>query len=465
MAAIFENDGVDAWAALHNAIVGAAGGELQGVLIQPLQIAERADWDTSNTFLNIYREQRIANQVPTWNPIYVPNTGISVPDEYQAFLDQLNSKVISDSGVPDVEKLKKINAARVAAQDKLQKNEFTINHEWDRFVANNRGNPPIPRKKWEVDFGFAATRLNLQREVEIALAAYMREVNNAGGDLLEVGRAISALADPRQRLPLPQDEEDAKLPPDSWQFWYRAGLSDNINSFLNTTNKLEIKLEETSIRTHRFEERWGGSARISYFGAFGIGGGASNETIKSRSETDTSSIKITFDNIQSFPVDRGTWFKAGMVSRFRDRMPAGFWDAKGRLNLIPATITLVRGVKIEINTSTEVVDFFFNKRTVGASGGFSIGPWRFGGNASRTTIEQDYSFNRTSTGIEITDTSGRAQILAVTSIRNFDLLSTPQPLTPVFFDMTPQDFALSRNLVELARFDNASQLNEFKIPV
>jgi hypothetical protein len=464
MASIFQNDGKGAWASLHSALVGATGGELQGVIVQPLQIAERADWDTSNPFLNLFREQRIANQVPTWNPIYIPNSGVNIPDEYQAFLDQLNSKVILDSGIPNAERLEEINDARVATQNRLQRNEFTINHQWDRYVANHRGMPPLSRSQWEVDFGFAATRLNLQREVEELLAAYMREVNNSGPDLLEVGRAISALADQRQRTPLPQDEDDARLPADSWQVWYRAGLSDNITSFLNTTNVLDIEIADTSIRTQRFEERWGVNANVSYFGAFGVGGGASNETIKSKSETDTQSIKIHFENIQSFPVDRGTWFKAGMIARFRDRMPTNFWEARGRLNLIPTSVTLVRGVKIEVRTSSEVVDFFFNKRTVGASGGFSIGPWRFGGSANRTTIEQNYNFERSATGITITDNSNRAQILAVTSIRNLDLLSIPpQPLNPLFDSVI--DFNNARKLVETSRLDDRTLLHAFAVPM
>jgi len=121
MTAIFKNDGLDAWSALHNAIAAAVGGELNGAIVQPLRIAERADWDTSNRFLNLYREQRIVNQCPTWNSIYIPNTGINVPDEYQAFLDQLNSKVITDSGIADPDELKRLDGERQSAQDKLQK--------------------------------------------------------------------------------------------------------------------------------------------------------------------------------------------------------------------------------------------------------------------------------------------------------------------------------------------------------
>lgn len=39
------------------------------------------------------------------------------------------------------------------------------------------------------------------------------------------------MADARQRLPLPQDEDDAQLSSENWQYWYRAGLTDSIEDF------------------------------------------------------------------------------------------------------------------------------------------------------------------------------------------------------------------------------------------
>lgn len=456
MANIFKNDGRDAWAALHNGILAGLKGEkeLTGVVVQPLQVAERADWDTSNKFLNLYREQRIANQMPTWNAIYIPNTGINVPDEYQAFLDQLNSKVITDAGVADPKKLERMDLERKAAQDKLQKNEYFVNQQWDRYVANNRGKPPLSRSQWETDFGYSATRFSYQAEVSAAVAAYMREVNTAGGDLLEVGRALSALSDPRQRLPLPQDDDDAQLPPDSWQYWYRGGLTDDITSFLNTRNIWDIELNEQSIRTTKFEDRWSGGANVSFFGVFGVSGSTSNETIRSHGEEDTSSIKIHFENIQNFPIQRGQWFKAGLISRFRDRMPAGFWGQGGRLNLIPTSVTLVRGVKIDVKTSSVVTDYYFNKRTTGGSAGFSFGPWRVGGGGNRTTIEENYEMQRTASGFTLEDLSGRAQVIAVTSIRNYDLLTAPVGSVSLYRLLNDSELREGRLFMEEARHDS-----------
>lgn len=463
MAKIFENDGKEAWAALHRTIVTNLIGseEPLGVIVQPLKIAERADWDTSNQLLNMYREQRIANQIPTWNALYFPAAGSNVPNEYLAFLDELNSSLINKNTDVDKDKLKRLDQERKDAQDKLQKNEFFVNQQWDRYVANNRGKPPLSRVQWETDFGYNSLRLNYQNDVRITLAAYMLEANKVGGDILEVGRVMSMISDPRQKIPLPQDENDTQLSAEYWQYWYRAGLSDDLKVFLETSSTLDISLNDESEKTHRFEERWNAGINGSYFGFFGAGGGASNETIKIQTEKDTMSIKIHFENIQSFAVDRGQWFQAGIISRFRDRMPKGFWGQAGRLNLIPTSVILIHGLKIELITSSVVTDYFFNKRSVSGSAGFNIGPWSFGGSAGRTTIEENYEMTRTGTGFTIEDKSKRAQILAVVSIRNQDLLKLSEDTVPLSRLLTQDDLLEGHTLVDLARRAENSNLESF----
>lgn len=314
------------------------------------------------------------------------------------------------------------------------------------------GKPPLGKAQWETDFGFSATRFTYQQEVNAAVGAYMREVNTAGGDLLEVGRALSAFSDPRQRIPLPQDADDSASP-DSWQYWYRAGLSDDISRFLSDTYSAEIELTDTATRTHRFEDRWSGGASVSFMGFFGAGGGVSNETLRTHAENDTRRVNIKFENIQAFAVERGQWFKGGIIARFRDRMPAGFWGEGGRLNLIPTSVILVRGLKIEVDTSAAVADYYFNKRTVGGGAGFRIGPWRVRGSGSRTTIEESYDMRRTANGFVLEDTSGRAQVLAVASIRNADLLSVPSSVVPLHRLLTAVEAREASTFMEGARFD------------
>lgn len=197
-----------------------------------------------------------------------------------------------------------------------------------------------------------------------------------------------------------------------------------------------------------------------------MSGSASNETIRTHAENDTGKINIHCDNIQAFSVDRGMWFKAGLISRFRDRMPAGFWGQGGRLNLIPASVVLVRGVHITVETSTEVTDYLFNKRTVGGSAGFSIGPWRVGGGGSRTTIEESYSMNRTANGFEIKDTSGRGQALAVISIKNADLLTSPPSTTTALYrTLSKEQVAEGRQALAFAQVDPVARLEAFGLKV
>jgi hypothetical protein len=285
----------------------------------------------------------------------------------------------------------------------------------------------------------------------LANASYIREINNGGGELLEVGRAISALADPRQKIPLPQDEIEADLSSENWQYWYRASLTDGLQSFLSDEFNWSIDLTEASEKTSRFEDRWSAGAGFSYFAVFGANGGADNETIRKHAELDTSAIKIHFSNIQSFTVDRGNWFKPGVISQFRDRMPPGFWGEAGRLNLIPTQVILVRGLRIEVLTSAQVTDYFFNKKSAGGGAGFRIGPWRIGGSGHRTTIEESYEMHRSSTGFLLEDVSQRAQILAVTSIRNIDLLKQTEDPAPTYRMLAEPEIREARALLDRAR--------------
>jgi len=264
----------------------------------------------------------------------------------------------------------------------------------------------------------------------VALAAYMRLVNDAGGELLEVGRALAALSDPRARVALPQDEQEATMDPATWQRWYRANLGDDLANFLRDEFIGSIMLQEGEQRTSNFHTRWNAGGGFSWFGLFGVSGGESNETIQRRSEGQTSRIEFKFKNLQSFPITRGQWFKGGLISQFRDRMPAQFWGEGGRLNLIPATVTLVRGMRIEVHTSSEVSEYFFNKRIYGGRAGFRIGPFSFGGSARRVTTHEESSFQRTDFGFVVEDNSERAQVLAVTSIRHADLLQQPEDALP-----------------------------------
>lgn len=456
---IFQDNGKQAWAALHQAIVTSVRGaqEVKGLVVQPLQTVTRADWDTPSPLLNMFREQFVANQVPTWNAVYFPNTGVNVPDEYLAFLDQLNAVVVQGAGAADPDRLKQLDQERRTIQDKLQKNEYRINKEWDRYVANNRGKPPLSRPQWETDFGFAASRVQYRSEVEATLAAYMREVTTAGGDLLEVGRALSALGDPRQRLPMPRDEDDLAMPSDSWELFYRAGLSENLGDFLaNPGASFDFTIDDASVKTDRFEERWNGGLSVSFLGFFGVSGGASNETIRTHAENETGSISIHYDAVQSFTVQRGSWFKAGLISRFRDRLPGGSWGEGGRLNLIPTSVVVAKGARIKVNTSQTVTDYYFNKRTAGGDAGFSIGPFRIGGGGSRTTIEESYQMDRTGTGFELIDKSSRGQVIAVASIRNADLLAAPQQTAALYRALSGDEALEARHALLSARMSDST---------
>lgn len=70
---------------------------------------------------------------------------------------------------------------------------------------------------------------------------------------------------------------------------------------------------------------------------------------------------------------------------------------------------------------------------------------------------------RTSTGFELEDMSGRAQILAVTSIRNADLLSSPLDSGSLFRSLSATDEAEGMRLLEESRRSPLNQPIDFGI--
>lgn len=446
MTSIFEENGASAWARYHNCLKDILGGEQTGVVIQPLAIAERAEWDTGNYYYDAYLQQKIANNMPTWTPLYTVNSGVNVPDEYQAFLDELNTTLVSNAGVPDPAKLKRLDDERANLQKKYQSFEKNLEKAWKEYIKEVPEENRMSRADWEVSRQYAGERTTLERQLQAAIGAYALEANKAGGDLMEAGRAIAMMGDRRQRLPLPASLKEAGQNTENWQTFYRANIGGDLEAFKKEIVKTEFSIEVASQETTNFEKSWNAQANTSWFLFFKANGSVEFQDKSQNMKTSTTSIKISFNNITSMPIERGQWFKGGLVSRFRDRLSPSFWGQAGRLNLIPTEIIVGHGLSIEVSTTDEMKEWVYSRESFSGGGGLSIGPFRFGGKAGYTTAKEHTKIEKTNSGLTITDTSGRAVVLAVVSIRPADLLGiNPTPL----FDLLSEDEMLKmRKLID-----------------
>ncbi|MBP6731264.1 MAG: hypothetical protein KA149_04355 [Chitinophagales bacterium] len=170
-------------------------------------------------------------------------------------------------------------------------------------------------------------------------------------------------------------------------------------------------------------------------GMWGIIGGAKG----SYSKLDTQS-SISFDNFEmdfeltQVPIVR-TWFREDFLIsnkwRFKTQGGAGTQqllsngkadNAEGSLFAYPTVIIFARNIKItesvydKINTEA--------KKTMGASGGFSLGPFSIGGKAGQKTIDKT---------IDVTRSGGKVIVpgMQIVGFRNHILPLSPNPDTAV----------------------------------
>jgi hypothetical protein len=422
---IFNNLGESAWAQYHRRIVeNIVGGESDGIVVQPAAVAIRAEWDTNNAARNLWFKQDVANSLPAWGPLY-RRTGLYLPDSYKALLDKLNSKLISGSGIPDKKKLEKLDEERSDIRALIDKLEDKANELWEKYVRKT----PVPllktRAKWEEDEGFSGQREDLQHRLEIVEGAYLVIVNDAGGDLAEVGRAVSALGAQNQQIALPFDEEMVELGKDYWQYYYVTSLDGDIFKFKSESAPNSFTLKHGQSETTNFQGRWNAGVSFGWCLFFSASGGVEHEDRSEKFKADTEEITINYENLAAFNIKRGQWYKEGLVRRFADNINQSFFEQDGSLPLIPTQIILAHGLSIDVKVGTESRDYFYNRHTVSGGGGFSLGPFSIGGGGSSTTTYENLKVEKTSSGLHIEDTSGRAVLLAVISQCPFDWLTSP----------------------------------------
>lgn len=426
----FQDNGQAAWNQYHKGLLSLLGGAEQGpTVVQPLAIAQRVEWDTNSPEYNLFLKQDIAEAVPSWTPLYTRSMGRTVPDEYLAFLDELNSKLIHTSTV-NTSVLQHLNLERKAVRDSLEALSREANNRWKLYLKETPAPLVSTRAKWEEDMGISGQRKNYQEQLAAAEGAYLLEANNVGGDVKEVGRAIIALGSAIQQVPLPSSPEEIQLGKDYWSYYYRASLDGDIFQFKNEASPLSITMNDLAQQSTSFSSKWNASASVGWCCFFSASGKMEDEVQSTKWKQQTSEVKVNFKNIKPFNIIRGQWYKPGLITRFLDRLPASFWSESGRLNLIPTQLIVAHGLSIDITTSDEVRDYFYHRHSVGGGGGFSIGPFSLGGGGSSTSTYSETNVVKTATGLHIEDTSGRAVVLAVISTRPQDLLHTSS--TPMF---------------------------------
>lgn len=434
---IFLNEGQTAWEIYWKAIENLMGGDSNYTVVQPLAIASRVEFDSGYPKHNLYLKNSLGNRIPTWGALYRNTAGLTVSDEYLAFMDRINEAVVGDQSGEEQRRLREIDNQRKDIRTRRNALRREIKVAWDDYCFVTPANSQMSYAMWLQEEGWETELGILTRELESINGRYIVVFNNTGGVVAEIGRATAALEASTSKYRLPATTDEENQPPESWSEFYKTAIQVDIQRFKQDRVETTIQVSEEQHRSSNISKWWGGGGSVSY-GWFGFGGGfggtSNHSQVIRNTESHTLSLKINFKNVSSFPIVREPWFKEGLIRQYASKLPRSFWEANGRLNLIPTSVLLAHGLSIDVKTDDETRDYYYESHRTSGRAGFRIGPWSFGGSGGSTSTTENTSVEKTETGFKVSDTSGRAVVLAVSSFRPLDLLPAPEPFRSLNVD-------------------------------
>lgn len=415
MATIFTGDAKPAWSMYLKVLEDFLGGDQGYTVIQPFALSQRARWDSQKPNYNIFEKQLLADSMPDWSGL-ANFTGRWVSEGYEQFLTTIQSQLSSQMTVQQKNLLEDATRRRNAAQAGLRRLEKEITYRWNQYkndMDNNRV-PQLTRRQFETSRGYDAQRGELKLQIRTAAGDYAAIINQVGGAVRIIGKAIEDYYSDYADVPLPSlpdfDNESSR---DSWATYKRQWILGDIERFKTETSELIVDFEHGKGESSTIEKHWNGNAGVR-IGWFSFSGSAARTEIERKSSEQTERIRFIFKNAAEFPIFRDKWYKANLIEQYGNDTH-GLWGPNGIFNIIPNSYILAHGLTIEATTTDEIKNYMETQFNGGGSIG--IGPFSFGGSNSETRIHSN--FEKTATGVKITDISNSVHIIAIKSFTPF----------------------------------------------
>lgn len=415
MATIFTGDAKSAWSMYLKVLEDFLGGDQGYTVIQPFALSQKARWDTQKSNYNIFEKQLLADSMPDWTGLG-NFTGKWVSEGYEQFLTTIQAKVSDQMTAEQKGLLENATKRRNASQASLRRLEKEITYRWSLYKADMDAGrvPQLTRRQFETGRGYDGQRAELKLQIRTAAGDYATIINQVGGAVRIIGKAVEDFYSDYADIPLPSlPDFDNDLSRDSWAVYKRQWILGDIDRFKVEESELSIEFEHGKGESTTIEKHWNGSAGIRV-GWFSFGGSAARTEIERKSSEQTQKVKFTFKNAAEFPIFRDRWYKANLIEQYGTDAH-NLWGANGTFNVIPNSYILARGLIVEATTTDEIKTYMETQFTGGGSIG--IGPFSFGGSSSETRIHS--TFERTNTGVRISDISNSVHVIAVKSFTPF----------------------------------------------
>ncbi|MCL6293907.1 hypothetical protein [Jejuia spongiicola] len=387
-----------------------------------------ADPDISNA--NIYN---IGNLLPAASASYAP--GGDLITSYSLFLQNID---LGGDSNPALQK--KINVAAANVNSNQTNYTKVFSEAMDQFIKYKTIDPSYTGgfDEWANTnypvYASAKTSLNG------AIADYdalMVKAHGAGYTTIQAAQAsVSALTGAKELLKknpynmpvkvgsvapaggtpvLPG--QDPSAPPNTLTSTFRpafsvgGGLANVFSAWetesVNKNFPVSIALSGNFADGNYRDFGWSESVSASYRSWFSVkvNQQASYQSVNQDWKQSSFNCKVSFNGLQSFPINPdANWFSSGIIQNFKDKLLSTspqFFGEGGSLNVIPSSIILGLGLKIEITVDNASYTSLKTAFQQSASVSVGIGPFSFSGSESSHLNTSNFTYNDDSNTIVI----------------------------------------------------------------
>jgi hypothetical protein len=387
--------------------------------MQVLGLPLAADWDDDT--LGKWRKWRLyGDTIPAWGASYIP-TSMQVSKGYEILIDNIAIPQ------PDPAQQAKADTARLEYNKQLgileNLQEQAGNH-WKVFDAKQKGLPPPRRLTFDQWYATYDGRIIGQQQIKTngAAQAFQSYINAA---YKGYGWAANLVTDFNNVA-----FQQAAQSDDGTSLFYRTyNFSPDLKQWIADSTalpagctKLTIAYDHTTHHDHSEDESWSGGATLG-FGFFSFGASASGGRQTVNVNDNGFAMSFCAKNLALFTIQPSGWFNGTAVAAFANGpwVPGGpvangtikLWGPDGVLNLMPTQILVAFQPKVVAQLSSH--DYAMVHTSFNAGGGFSIGPFGFGGSYHKDT--KDVTWDDAHNTVTAEDKSNVPQIIAVISNR------------------------------------------------
>jgi hypothetical protein len=387
--------------------------------MQVLGLPMAADWNDAT--LGQWRKWRVyGDSIPQWGPSYIP-TALQVSRGYEAFIENI---AIPQPNPADQKAADNAQKVFNSENQKLQKMFTDAGDHWKTFDAKQQSLPPNRRLTFDAWYSqFDGKQIGQQQQkVNGAAQEYQHWVNLAYKGYAWASNLVTDFANTAFQLPAQSDDglsltyHTYNITPDL-QKWI-----DDSKQLPADCSKLTIAFDRNTGHNHSEDEGWSGGASFGY-GIFSFGASASGGRQTVDIHDQHYGMTFCARNLAVFTVQPSPWFNGLAVKAFANGpwIPDGpiahgvfkLWGPDGVFNLMPTQIVVAYRPKVMVTLSKH--DYDSVHTSFNAGGGFSIGPFGFGGSYHKDT--NDVTWSDATNTITAEDKSDSPQIVAIVSNR------------------------------------------------